>query len=565
MSTITSLPAVTKLSTPLKSSDLIALSGGSASEPRESFMGTVTRNVAETAVEYGDMTAKGIGGMTGIGSITLGLYAGVAGGALFLGLLGAGAGPVVASASSHGLFQFAATSFATAGAFAKAGIIVGGTATAIGGFKVGNFIGRTVGTLPGWVIGGAVGAGKGINEALHKAAEGAAPAPEAPAPQAPAPAPPAKPKTPESGLGRAVDTVISGVGAGSGVIGGAMIGAGVASAGSLASGLLASNVSLAAITSTGLVGAAVGGVVFGAMGLVGGATLAKGLRTAAGWVYEKTLQGRRLVELDKKEKALSSKETEIRALGAKVEQESTKLQTWFKDKSTEVGAKVDELNQRETTLADKETHQEQIIETRAQQRYDEKSTDLKAFEQALGQRQGGLDQRETDLRGREQNLESLIETRATDKYTERARVLEGQYQEKSATLDARGRQLDQRQAGIESEVSTKVNAQVQPLRDDLDRRIRTAQADQDAASRIRVEAEGERSAARGIRVEADRLRDQASREYNEAQSEKTRFQRANADVQRRESEVEVEKQRLLQKEAELNRWEADLRQRGAKA
>lgn len=263
-----------------------------AQNPQETFMGTVGRNVVETAVDFGDVTGKGIGGMTGLASITVGLYAGVAGGALFLGLLGGGLGPVVAATSTHGLLQFAATSFKTAGFFARTGMVLGGAACGVGGFRVGNAIGHAVGEVPGMLLGAVVGAGKGVSEAIHNKANGAPapPAPPAPAPSAPS-APP-KQREKEGALGNALDTAVSGIGLGSGLVGGAMIGAGVASAHSLVAGLLAHSVTMSALSSAGIAGAVIGGVTFGAMGLVGGATLSRAARHGVQWVYDKAVHGR---------------------------------------------------------------------------------------------------------------------------------------------------------------------------------------------------------------------------------------------------------------------------------
>src|SRR5438552_4146935 len=115
-------------------------------EPQETFGQGVWRETKEMSLTVGNITGTSIGGAIGLASLTLGLYAGVAGGAIFLGALGAGFGPVLASVSSHGLLSFIGTSFHTMGVAAKTGVVLGGLAVGGGSFFVGRAIGETVGT-----------------------------------------------------------------------------------------------------------------------------------------------------------------------------------------------------------------------------------------------------------------------------------------------------------------------------------------------------------------------------------------------------------------------------------
>lgn len=139
-----------------------------ADEPKETFWGGVGREAKETALKVGNVSQDAVGGFIGLSAGILGLYAGVAGGAIFLGALGAGLGPIVASVSTHGLLSFIGTSFHTMTFWAKAGVVVGGLSTGVGAFQVGRGLGSVVGAVPGMIVGGAIGTVMGIIHQTQK-------------------------------------------------------------------------------------------------------------------------------------------------------------------------------------------------------------------------------------------------------------------------------------------------------------------------------------------------------------------------------------------------------------
>ena len=53
-------------------------------EAKDSFVSTVLSEARESAVKVGNITSSSVGGALGIAGLTAGLYAGAAGGALFL-------------------------------------------------------------------------------------------------------------------------------------------------------------------------------------------------------------------------------------------------------------------------------------------------------------------------------------------------------------------------------------------------------------------------------------------------------------------------------------------------
>ncbi|MCD4786028.1 MAG: hypothetical protein K8T10_19580 [Candidatus Eremiobacteraeota bacterium] len=136
-------------------------------EPKDSFMGTIGKEAKSMALKVGNITSSSVGGALGIAGLTVGLYAGAAGGAIFLGALGAGIGPVLAAVSTKGLLSFLGTSFATTGFMAKVGIAMGGVATGIGAFQIARKSAELVGKVPGMLIGGAIGLVSGTIKAVE--------------------------------------------------------------------------------------------------------------------------------------------------------------------------------------------------------------------------------------------------------------------------------------------------------------------------------------------------------------------------------------------------------------
>lgn len=140
---------------------------GAAAEPKDTFFGTIGKESKKMALKVGNITSSSVGGAMGLVGLTAGLYAGAAGGAIFLGALGGGIGPVLASVSTNGLLSFLGTSFGTATTFAKAGIAMGGVATGIGAFQIARKTADVIGKVPGMLIGGAIGLVTGTVKAVE--------------------------------------------------------------------------------------------------------------------------------------------------------------------------------------------------------------------------------------------------------------------------------------------------------------------------------------------------------------------------------------------------------------
>lgn len=187
---------------------------------------------------------------------TAGLYVGAAGGAIALGIVGLGLGPAIAAVTTTGVLSGIGSVFGTLGAAGKLGLVAGSALTGFGMFKTGKGIVDAVGT--------------GVRKILGAPSQ-AEEAGEVGAPKKP-------------GL---IETIIAGVGAVSGIAGGAIAGAGVAAAGATIAGLMATGVTLAAITGPAALGAAIGGAAFGIGGFVGSWSAIDKVKGAAKKIYNK--------------------------------------------------------------------------------------------------------------------------------------------------------------------------------------------------------------------------------------------------------------------------------------
>lgn len=253
-------------------------------ENNDSFVRAGGREAMRNAVRWGNATSTVLGGAGALAMATGSLYAGVLGGAVIGSAMGLGAGPVVASLSSSGAWNFLGTTFGTAGFAAKAGMVVGGAAMAAGAWGLGSSLGSAVGKPVGALLGAPVGFAQGVWSKM----EGA----EAPAPEKKSPK-----KQPEpldlnrmTGATKAMAMGIGGLGLLAGGTGGALLGASVTSAHSLVQGLLAHNVSLTAMGGAALAGAAIGGAAGAFIGGKGGFEVAKKLEKVGGWVGDKLIR-----------------------------------------------------------------------------------------------------------------------------------------------------------------------------------------------------------------------------------------------------------------------------------
>ena len=360
---------------------------------------------------------------------------------------------------------------------------------------------------------------------------------------------------------KAFNSMVSGVGLGSGVIGGGLLGASVAGAGTIVEGLLASNFAWAAVGAAGITGGVVGAALFGIAGAYGGWKLAEGIGKGVKWVGNKIFQGKKFVELQKKEELLKDQEAKLKKAAADLTQETDKAQKYHETKAKELDERENSLNNRDTKLAEKEKNLDKIIDERSDAMYEAKSADLREWEGKLNERESGLAKWEKEIIQREKDVNKHIEDGAQNLYNKRKVGLEEEYKLRQGRLDVRDSELKKKEDNVENIISSRVEKQLKPLRKEWQQKLDNARRYEDEAADKKNRADREYREAQNERMEAERYKSDAYRERQEARSERERYSRLNAQLEGERGQIESDKRRLMQKEAQLNRWEQQLRDR----
>ena len=496
-------------------------------DTKDGFKGSVEDKPKEMAgwkrgiIKFTDRISGTAGVLAGGALGTAGLYVGAAGGAIALGIVGGAMAPAIAAVTGGGLLAGIGTSFATVGTMGKIGMVAGSLITGHGLFKTGR---KLVGSI-----------GTGVRKILG--------------------APVEKPDVDESkeapkkpGL---LSTLVAAVGAGSGLVGGAVAGAGVAAAGATVAGLLATGVTLAAITGPAAIGAGIGAAVFGVGGYVGAWSGIDKVKSGVKWVGKKLFQGRKFAELQKKEELLTTKEGELKTAAEKLQGEITEAKQLHAQRSREQDQRDKFLKTEETRLDTKEANMDKIIDTKSDEMYKEKATDLFKKEGQLNVKEENLNDWQAKVDKKEKEVDQHIENGAQQLYDKRKVALETEYTDKFTRIREIKTKLDIRKKKIDEEVASKVEAKWKPLEKEWNGKLNSARDKEYEADRKLRNANRELSTAQSLRSEASRERDAARNERN-------RYERLNQEVQNARQQVESDKRRLQQKEQYLNRWEKEL-------
>lgn len=254
--------------------------------PEPGFFGSVGTYGLQNGVRWGNGIGTVSGYLAGGALATAGLYAGALGGTTAGAAIGLGVGPAVAAVGSSGALDFVKTTFSTTGTLAKAGMILGTAALAVGAWETGNAIGKSVGIPAGFVIGAPIGLAEGTWNKIQ-----GRPDPKV----MPGEAPEAKEVNAFDlnafkGVSAVPVGVFGALGAASGGVGGALLGGAALSGKTLIESLLAQDVTWSAISGSAAVGALVGGGVGLILGARGGFKLGKGVSQLGSWAMEKLVK-----------------------------------------------------------------------------------------------------------------------------------------------------------------------------------------------------------------------------------------------------------------------------------
>ena len=364
-------------------------------------------------------------------------------------------------------------------------------------------------------------------------------------------------------LRKAFNSMVSGVGLGSGAIGGGLLGASLAGAGTVVEGLLASNFTWAAVGAAGVTGGIVGAALLGIAGAYGGWKVAEGIGSGIKWVGNKIFQGKKFAELQKKEELLKDQESKLKQAATDLTKETEKAKQYHETKAKELDAREESLNGRDATLTQKEQNLDKIIDEKSDAMYQAKSADLREWEGKLTNREADLTKWDKEISQREKDVNIHIENGAQSLYDKRKVVLESEYQARHSKLDTRESELKKKEDNVEYIIQDRVEKKLKPLQSEWQLKLDNAQRYEDqAADKLRL-ADNELRTAQNNRQQAEMYKNDAYRERQEARSERERYTQLNAQVQGEKAQVESDKRRLMQKEAQLNRWEQELRDREA--
>ncbi|MBI3924848.1 MAG: hypothetical protein HY319_04845 [Armatimonadetes bacterium] len=432
--------------------------------------------------EWADAAGYAIGGAVGLAVGIPALYAGTLGGAALGGLIGGGLGPIVASISSEGALGFIGTTFATAGALTRAGIVVGGLTGLIGAFDLGRRVGNSIQKTAGWAT------GTGEEPQLKRADKGF------------------------TGPSQLVASALCGAGTVAGGAGGFLVGAAVGSLGSLFSG--------GGLGAAAGVGGAVGGLAFGVLGGWGGLKLARGVLKAGGATGK--FAGNAVGPL------LGSRYQRVKAVATEEErqtQEKKQLdrRQWTVEKQELTSATQHErasgaLAEREKQATAELDQLNRTIGQEARNRFEAAHPEIVEERASLTRQQQELQTREADLKTREEGLAALVDSKASAIVeAERPAVEEAFRQEKSRLDTEHGRVTAEEKTLLQNlrrEVAPRLARESIRLRDEL---TETREKERRALAY--------RDAVRGASDRAARQRQQLEQELSTAQQERDYWKR----------------------------------------
>lgn len=358
-----------------------------------------------------EITKFAVGGATGIGLSIAALYAGTLGGAALGAAVGGGFGPMVASVASKGTLDFIGTTFQTAGAFTKAGIVLGGLTGMVGAFDIGRRFGNSL----------ADGISRIGGDDLET---------------------PLRRQRQQFGQKTQVmASALTGVGAVAGGLGGFMGGAALGGIGGLVNG--------SSFLSAATVGGAIGAATFGVVGGWGGLQLSRGLQSGLGKVADvggdlaAPVLGnrfRRVRNLKNEQKRQDARAEELERQQWHLENRENRQKVTFEKELSAVTRQVDQV-QGQLDEVQGET------ESQAQARFAQQHPDLLSQRAEVDGESARLAQQEQQLSEKESALSATLD-READK-----RIAVGAAELREAA-GQRSEALDTRRAAVEAETKT---------------------------------------------------------------------------------------------------------------
>jgi len=527
-------------------------------EKRPTLLEAAGRGAIQTGKAWAQEVGTVTSGVGGLGLMTLGLYGGVIGGALAGSILGGGfAGPVAAALSQGGAWNFLSTGLSTVSAVGKAGMVLGGLAGAAGGWRAGAKLGEMAGKPVPFMLGMAPGAVKGAMD--HLAEKSGVPVqPKAEPFREERPQVPEKVKGPVKFVGQ----VVGGGALLAGLAGGGAIGAGIATGAGLARGLIASNLNFTSLAGTSAIGAAVGAAIMGGICFVGGTTLVQGITKGVREVVYRFAQGREWIEQGKKEELLNGLEKDVVKSEKDLETQKAAAERNQKERAEAVAAREAEVAETRSQTADLTRNEETLVGGRSSELYDARKQELGQQEKSQDARQAHLDSENVRIGEKETKVPDLTREEATRRREAHQAQNQEAYDTRKGSLESREGDLNGQEARIETTVEEKVQAELQPLREERDRLLSGAAQDRSETSRLESQASSDRAQVPSLNSEASSLRSRASSTESDNSRLRNEVSHLRSVERSKESELQrVRREREAREAEERRRREADERRR----
>ena len=491
------------------------------------FRGGVRKGVA-----WGKAAEKPIGGLSILAGVAIGGTALAFGGAVVGGIIGGGVGPVVASITTEGAWNFLTSSFSNVGTAIQVGSTVGAVAGLVGGAIIGKNVGDTVAHGAAFVPGFVVGYGQGF------ANPDSIPAPVQGEKEEP------KHRSELRGAFRTQAKVLSGFGALSGAVGGFVGGAAVTAAGSLVVDVAAGDFTFKNFASQLSTPAVIGGLIGGASLAVVGGFGGEGVAKATQWTFDKTIgkatagQPGLRERIEKKEGELEVRQTGLQSKAQDLAQDTESFRANHK-------ATSEALNQREDRVAGDEQRVAQDlstintrIENTATAGYEERSakpdasldakgnhaiigerTSLDAWDSKLNGWQGDLNGFRGELQTWESKLDGKIDKDAAAIFGEERKPIDEHFGGLQKELDAFEKKMDSYEADIKSRIDSKYRSGISAEKPGVDSDLSSARSEKQSSERDKSDARSQRDSAASRNDSAERSLSSAKSRLRSAESE----------------------------------------------
>lgn len=522
----------TKISRPLATSAPanapVAGQNQEAPAPKDSFASVVGREAFGEARHLGNRAANVVGGAGAVIGASIGASAALAGGAIVGMAAGGAVAMPIAQLFSSGGFDFIKTGLSSVGVGGQIGIGLALVTLTVGGGVVGDKIAGLAAKPLGYGTGLATGAVKGT---LRYMGQEAGALPPVKREEKPETQPIVSKKSP---LMANIQRGFGGVGALTGLTGGATLGLAIGAGTEIVSGLFKGDLGMAAVTTAGLWGAGIGGGAGAIVGGIGGMKVADMIHSGFNGIAETSRISQKLLEQDKRGNLMDELRDRLQTNEADFNKEKQAGDSNVAARETALNQRSESLTKQQQTLNDKLTNESGITQARSNELYTNKTNEFAAFEGRLDADKTHLDSEKVRLTGKEGNIDNLIRQEATQRRETHRNAEQGKYDTRKGGLESREKALQTKETKINDIAHDQVQKELNPLRQEASAARSQAASNRSEASNQRSEASRLEGQIGGILAEAQRYDSQA----NSQESQNSSLRSEESSLSSRENSLE---------------------------